>query len=236
MQPLNSFRLSLLLKSIKNNIRCLPKLKGVFDIITLVAICQECDSHPFGYVYKFMFLLAFLAFFRLSNLVPPLSKDFDITKHLCRGDFICDESGATVLVKWSKTLQSLSQWTLVRVPLLSASPLCPVQAFQVNSSFIPASTNHSLFALPPHFSPPSQAKVRQFLAKILSELDLDPSIHTFHCFRRSAASFAFNNDIPLRSIKIHGTWTSDAVHRYISADFSQTASVASTFQRLLHPT
>ena len=115
VQPLNSFRLSLLLKSIKNNIRRLPKLKGVFDIATLVAICQKCDSQPFGYVYKFMFLLAFLAFFRLSNLVPPLSKDFDITKHLCRGDFMCDKSGATVLVKWSKTLQSLRQWTLVRV-------------------------------------------------------------------------------------------------------------------------
>ena len=110
VQPLHSFRLSLLLKSIKNNIRRLPKLKGVFDIDTLVTICQQCDSQPFGYVYKFMFLLAFLAFFRLSNLVPALSKDFDITKHLCRGDFICDESAATVVVKWSKTLQSLSQW------------------------------------------------------------------------------------------------------------------------------
>ena len=106
-----------------------------------------------------MFLLAFLAFFMLSNLVPPLSKNFDITKHLCRGDFICDESGATVVVKWSKTLQSLSQWTLVRVPLLSPSPLCPVRAFQINSSLIPASTNHSLFALPLDLSPPSQAKM-----------------------------------------------------------------------------
>ena len=177
----------------------------MFDIDTLVAICQECDSLPFGYVYKFMFLLAYLAFFRLSNLVPPLSKEFNITKHLCRGDFICDESGATVLVKWSKTLQSLRQWTLVRVPFLSPSPLCPVRAFQVNSSLIPVSPNHSLFALPPDFSPPSQASVRNFLAKIMSKLDLDPSIHTFHCFRCSGASFAFNNDVPLRSIKIHGT-------------------------------
>ena len=170
VQPLNSFRLSLLLKSIKNNIRRLPKLKGVFDIPTLVAICKECDLHPFGYVYKFMFILAFLAFFRLSNLVPSLSKDFDITKHLCRGDFLCDESGATVLVKWSKTLQSLRQWTLIRVPLLSPSPLCPIQAFQTSSSLIPASPNHSLFALPPHLTPPSQATVRKFLEKNFSQI------------------------------------------------------------------
>ena len=236
VQPLNSYRLSLLLKSIKNNIRRLPKLKGVFDISTLVAICKECDLQPFGHVYKFMFLLAFVAFFRLSKLVPTLSKDFDITKHLCRGDFLCDESGATVLVKWSKTLQSFRQWTLIRVPLLAPSPSCPIQAFHTTSSNIPPSPNHSLFALPLDLSPPSQANVRKFWAKILSRLDLDPSTHTFHCFRRSGTSFAFNNNIPLQSIKIYGTWTSDTVHRYISSDFSQTASVASTFQRLLHPT
>ena len=179
------------------------------------------------------FFWPFWPYFRLSNLVPPLRKKIYITKHLCRGDFICHESGAMVVVKWSKTLQSLSQCILVRVPLLSPSPLCPGRAFQVNSSLIPASPNHSLFALPPDFSPLSQANVRKCLVRILSKLDLDPSIHTFHCFRRSGASFAFNKNIPLQSIKVHGTWTSDAVHRYISADFSQTAS---TFQRLLHPT
>ena len=152
VQPLNSFRLSLLLQSIKNNIRRLPKLKGLFDISTLVAICKECDLQPFGYVYKFMFLLAFLAFFRLSNLVPLLSKDFDITKHLCRGDLLCDDSGATVLVKRSNTLQSFRQWTLIRAPLLAPSPLCPIRAFQSMTSLISASPSHSLFALPPVFA------------------------------------------------------------------------------------
>ena len=153
VQPLNSFRLSLLLKSIKNNIRRLPKLKGLFDVSTLVVICKECDLQPFGHVYKIMFILAFLALFRLSNFVPTLSKDFDITKHLCKGDFLCDDSGATVLVKWSKTLQSFRQWTLIRVPLLAPSPLCPIRAFKAITSLISASPNHSLFTLLPDLSP-----------------------------------------------------------------------------------
>ena len=86
----------------------------------------------------------FLAFCRLSNLVPLLSKDFDITKHLYRRDFLCDDMGATAIVKWSKTLQSFTQWTLISVLLLTSSTLCPVQAFKVMTSLIPASPNHSV--------------------------------------------------------------------------------------------
>ena len=227
MQSLNSFRLSPLLKSIKTTIRRLPKLKGLFEIDALVAICKECDLHLFGYVYKFMLLLAFLAFFRLSNLVPTLSKDFDITKHLCMGDFLCDESGAIVLVKWRKNLQSFRQWALIRVPLLAPCPLCPIRAFQANSSLISASPTHSLFALPPDFSPPSQASVRNFWQKFCLDWTW---IHLPIFFIVSGILG------PLQSIKIHDTWTSDVIHRYISADFLQMASVAATFQCLLHPT
>ena len=128
--------------------------------------------------------------------------------------------GATVLVIWSKTLKSFRQWTLIRVPLFSPSPLCPVLAFKVMISLIPASPNHSLFALPPGgLSPPSQASVRKFWFNILSRLDLDPTSHASHCFRCSGASFTFNNKIQLQSTIIHGTWTSNAVHCYISAYF-----------------
>ena len=59
VQPLNSFRLSLLLKSIKNNIRRVPKLKGVFDIATLVAICQECDLQPLAMCTSLCFFWPF---------------------------------------------------------------------------------------------------------------------------------------------------------------------------------
>ena len=58
---LHSFKLSLLLRSLKINVRCLPRVKGIFDISTLKAIC---DMAPLGQVYKLIFLLAFFAFFQ----------------------------------------------------------------------------------------------------------------------------------------------------------------------------
>ena len=118
--------------------------------------------------------------------MPLLSKDFDITKHLYRRDFLCDDIGATAIVKWSKTLQSFTQWTLISVLLLTSSTLCPVQAFKVMTSLIPASPNHSV-CFTSWSAPPSQVSVRNFLANILSRLDLDPTTHTFHCFTHSGA-------------------------------------------------
>ena len=70
---LQSFKLSLLLRSLKVNVRRLPRVKGIIDISTLKAIRNACDLAPLGQVYKLIFLLAFFALFRLCNLVPPVS-------------------------------------------------------------------------------------------------------------------------------------------------------------------
>ena len=96
---LQSFKLSLLLRSLKVNVRRLPRVKGIFDISTLKAICNACDLVPLGYVYRLIFWWLSLLFFRLSNLVPPLPLDFDLLCHLCRGDFLVDHQGATILIK-----------------------------------------------------------------------------------------------------------------------------------------
>ena len=111
---LHSFKLSLLLRSLKINVRRLPRVKGIFDISTLKSICRACDMAPLGQVYKLIFLLAFFAFFRLSNLVPPFPREFDLSRHLCRDDVLLDQQGATIIVKWFKTSQASSQHTLVR--------------------------------------------------------------------------------------------------------------------------
>ena len=41
---------------------------------------------------------------------------------------------------------------------------------------------------------------------------------TFHSFRRSGGTFAVNANVPMQTIKSHGTWTSNAVWRYITQD------------------
>ena len=46
-----------------------------------------------------------------------------------------------------------------------------------------------------------------------------PSNHfTFRCFRRSAATFAYNSHILSQHIKQHGTWVSDGVWSDVQKD------------------
>ena len=51
---------------------------------------------------------------------------------------------------------------------------------------------------------------------VLAKLQLDKAGFTFHIFRLSGATFAFNNDVTLQNIQKHGPWTSDCVWRYIT--------------------
>ena len=162
---LHSFKLSLLLRSLKMNVRRLPKVKGIFDISTLKAICNACDMAALGQVYKLIFLLAFFAFFRLSNLVPPLPLEFDLSRHLCRGDVLLDHQGATIIIKWSKTRQASSQHTVVRVPCLGSSPLCPIQAFRTLVASIPAPKSAPLFCIPPGYCPSLRIMLGLFLVR-----------------------------------------------------------------------
>ena len=62
---------------------------------------------------------------------------------------------------------------------------------------------------------------------------MPPTMYTFHSFRRSGATLAYNADISLEQIKRHGTWKSNSVNTYIVADPAVAAGVASLLQRLL---
>ena len=62
-------------------------------------------------------------------------------------------------------------------------------------------------------------------------LRLDPSSHSFHAFRRSGATLAYNLDVDLEKIKRHGTWRSEAVNAYICADVNLASGVATRFQQ-----
>ena len=232
---LHTFKLSLLLRSLKINVRHLPRVKGIFNISTLKSICKACDMAPLGKVYKLIFLLAFFAFFRLSNLVPPLPREFDLSRHLCRGDVLLDQQGATIIVKWSKTRQASHRHsTLLSGFHVWVRVLCAL--FRLSGPWWlvsqPPKTPHC-FVFPPRLLSLSQSNVRSFLSKVLASINVDPPSHTFHCFRRSGATFAFNHHLPIQAIKSHGTWTSEAVQAYIASDLKHTASVALSFQHHL---
>ena len=82
---------------------------------------------------------------RLSNVLPHSAAQFDVTRHLARGDVIFGPQVCTVLVKWSKTMQDCKETTTISLPLLGSSDLCPVSALKAMFQTIPASKNSPLF-------------------------------------------------------------------------------------------
>ena len=99
-----------------------PIQKAIFDVPTLMKIIETCLLFPLPLTFRALFLLAFFGFLRIFNLVPPSKASFDVTKHLCRGDIIFQDSHAIVLIKWSKTLQSSTKGTFIIIPSLGNSP------------------------------------------------------------------------------------------------------------------
>ena len=111
---------------------------------------QMCDTIPFGWIYKVVFLVAYFAFFRLSNLVPPSMAGFDPSRHLCRGDWIIAGLyiySVGILLKWSKTLQSQATFKVIPIPCLGNSPLCPITAFNVMVHNLPLTSEAPMFSI-----------------------------------------------------------------------------------------
>ena len=139
-----------------------------------------------------------------------------------------------LLIKWSKTLQFHDQIKLLHIPVLN-NLLCPVTAIRNVILLSPQNPNAPLFQFKSQHGwvPMTDNLVRANLRSILINLHLPPSYVTFHSFRRSGATFAFNNNVPLQSIKHQGTWTSDCVWKYIVDSADTGSKVAETFSSLL---
>ena len=83
------------------------------------------------------------------------------------------------------------------------------------------------------YQPLLDTRVRKHFKNVLSLLQVQDSNLTFHSFRRSGATFAFNHNVALQNIQQHGTWTSDCVWRYISDSISASSQVSDTFRSVL---
>ena len=57
----------------------------------------------------------------------------------------------------------------------------------------------------------TQGQIRSSLETVLTYLKLPPKFITFHSFRRSGVTLAFNNEVSLQNLKVHGGWRSDAI-------------------------
>ena len=227
-------RLPLYIKSLKINAVFNPTMSKIVSTDMLQSIVALCDQKQFPVVFKALYLFCFFSFMRLPNILPHSAAQFDLTRHLTRGDVIFGNHGCIVIVKWSKTIQDRKETTTISLPLLGSSPLCPVAALKSMYRTVPASKNSPLFVVHSQgkLLPLADSAARKHLKSISALLNVSPHL-TFHSFRRSATTWAFHNGVPLQEIMKHGTWSSQAVWRYIKSVPSSSSQVSRAFHHHL---
>ena len=228
-------RIPLFVKALRINAPLSLKSQKIITIHMLQQILQICDSLTDPVLFKALYLFTFFSFLRMSNILPHSVKQFDGTRHLLRGDLIFSQNYCTVIIKWTKTLQDRKQSRTISIPDLGASMLCPIKALQLMCQKFPADKNCPLFLQDKQgiLVPLTDSIARKHLKQVSSLLNIEPPL-TFHLFRKSATTWAFHNGVPMHQIMHHGTWSSDAVWRYIHSLPSPDSQVSRTFRQLLY--
>ena len=227
-------RLALFVKATRLQAPFNPSISAHLDVTLLQRIIQQCDSMQFPVIFKPLYLVVFFSFLRLSNVLPHSVASFDHTRQLARGDVIFGDSGAVLLIKWSKTMQNRKDFTTVSLPDLAGSNLCPIMALRTMFATFKGTDNSPVFLIPRNkgLVPLTDSVARKHLKDISKALSLS-KVLTFHDFRRGGAAWAFSQGVPLEHIMKHGTWKSDAVWTYLSSAVTTTSPVALAFQRAL---
>ena len=136
-------QIAMFIKAVQKTARfsvCLPNL---VDIDLFKTIMTKCDSIYMGKIFKVAYCLGFFGFLRLSNLVPHNVNSFSFLKHLCKGDIFFKQTEATVLMKWTKTMQSNNKARLLKIPVLNNN-FCPVKALKDCLQIVPGGNNAPL--------------------------------------------------------------------------------------------
>ena len=152
----------------------------------------------------------------MSNIAPYSLATFDPHKHILRQDLVFRPPGVHIKLKWTKTMQDNSAHHWVQLPQLNNFLLCSVRALRQLLQSRPLPPHAPLFAnsFPPH-NQCIDIHFRDALKLVLSQLSIPLEGHGFHSFRRSGATLAFHNNIPLQKIMQHGLWRSSAIWTYL---------------------
>ena len=229
-------RVRYFVKALKINRPLALVTRNIMSLQQLQQLVLLCDLEPDGMVFKSIFLLAFFGFLRISNLAPHAVGAFDCTRHITRDDIEFHSQTMAITLKWSKTIQTRDRIHVVTLPRPKGSPLCPVRALKLLLRAYNPSFNHPLFNITTSsgFQVLTDTRIQTFLAKMNFKMGLPSNHFTFHTFRRSGATLAYNAHMPIQSIKHHGSWTSDCVWTYIQQDGSHSRDIAAAFVSMVN--
>lgn len=199
-------------------------LKGIFSTIDV--------NSSFDLAFWTACLVAFFSFLRKSNLLVPSLTSFELGRVVCRQDVSFECTGASLLVRHTKTIQYKERGLCIPLPRIINSPFCPASTLLLLLKLVPAP-----FEPCPLFMYTSGHKIipltyPTFLSRLkttLQQLGLNSSQYSGHSFRRGGASFALECGVPSDLIQSQGDWRSDAYKKYLDPSFNNRQQVMSTF-------
>ena len=206
------------------------------SVKTLKHLISLCDGLLNGFVYKAVFLLGFFGFLRLSNIAPHSLTSFYASRHIAAGDVFFTKTHVKVLIKWSKPNQKRDKIHVLSLPRIKGSRICPFKALKHLFEIYHPQQDQPLFQIQTTigWSSLTDTRIRKTLASLNEKLGYHKHYFTFHTFRRSGATLAYNSHVPIQQIQTHGSWASECVWRYIQQDQKMGENIANTFARVLH--
>ena len=163
-----------------------------------------------------------LRYLRLSNLAPRIMSAFDSSRHATWADLQPRQQGLVLTLRWSKTRQHSTAPQDIPVSTLDDKRLCPKNTWLEYSSSVgepsdPVATPLLRTTAYPRGRTISASMLTRSIREVINAAGLSHLGYTHHSFRRGGASCSHHDGAPMEAIKFHGTWSSDAVHRYLLA-------------------
>ena len=133
-------------------------------------------------------------------------------------------------------MQTRDKLHQVTLPRIRSSPLCPHAALRRAIRIYNPHSSDPLFQIRKNtsFQVLTESRIRKVLSRANSELGYSSNHFTFHTFRRSGASLAYNSHVPIQKIQSHGSWSSDSVWTYIQQGKQYSRDVASSLATVVH--
>ena len=103
-------------------------------------------------------------------------------------------------------MQTRDAVQVISLPKVSNRAICPFRALKALKKYYPMTATHSAFQIniSGGWQPLTDSRVRKALKSINMTLGLDPAFFTYHSFRRSGATFAYNAHVSRYNTMAHG--------------------------------
>lgn len=219
-----TYEFKLTIKGITRRLKHMPRQASPITPALLLQFRKFLDlNNPADASYWSLFLTAFFAMARKSNLVPASKNSFDPEKQLSRSRVLVGEDCLLVIWSWAKNIQKGDR--MHKMPLLSIrqSPLCPVLAYKNMCSLVKVGNNQPAFSVPAGKGhvPITYSQFNRKLKHLVSLCGLNPDVFSTHSFRRGGATYAFQADVPETLIQLQGDWASDCYKRYLKMGMAE---------------